>query len=733
MQPSTPVQPVSGTFFEAAKLLRPHLKARSGSHAGAAVRSGLESSTTLHTGRDADSRLSKSSTTTVVDGDEVITQLYTSSRQYEVASSRVLGAMGHLDMDVPVESPGASSAASPASSLFPLESAWCPLSSTIPTAKEEKKHGKFCQTRSGVKKSLRRDGRSIAGISADALRSGFCSTSTEHLIATKDGEGEEKVTESVCSMASDEPPRIMPLRLSRFLPKLTISIPNNGENETRFDARYDIGQNEDTASEDETYHVAPLRLRSSNLTAATKGNSSAAETSFYYAVSAKADDHVFSNLPATSRMDRPMSGSLIKLHKAMEQTSNDSIKTPSVASTASQRITHSPSLRLRHTALSSTPGLQSDSLRSHYSASEPEPNLLVLKAPKMPLQDDGGAGKALRLAPSLEEGLCADDLEVFEENAVAAAAPIVRGVDPNVVDIRHSKVSETYAEPAHTVSIHQRFEDRLAVDTLVLPDAALFPSLSMLVAKPNKNLPAVTSGTSSECMAASPSVAFKRISTACSSSTASVIIPTMPFQVLETIVFSAAYGDIECRKLASTLYNEIIEAENAGIEPRWDIHKQRLFHQSHLVQDLYSGMQHGYLRQDVFETVRQQLFPTGATEPMESRDFTAYIFGAVGSLALDEDRAQQILKLAINDEPFSESSPEEETFFERESFNTEGFVYEDSTDGDHYERLCSVPSTAGTSESPKPAPQSAWRSWKFFLKLAQLFRLGRSRRTSQTA
>ncbi|KAJ4366680.1 hypothetical protein N0V95_000007 [Ascochyta clinopodiicola] len=583
----------------------------------------------------------------------------------------------------------------------------------LPQAKaqgEEKKHGKFCQVKSVVKKSLRRGGRSVGGISSNALHSGSYSASTEHLIATKDDVDDEEVAESVSSLASEEPPQIAPLRLSKYLPKLTISIPTNGESETLVSAKDDEDQNKDTESKDETFHIAPLRLRSSNLTTASKENSSAAQTSFYYTASAKADDDVFSEFPATSGMDRPMSSFMIKLHQAMEQTFHDKLKTTLVAPEVSRKTTPSPSSRLRHTTLSSDPGLQSGSLRSHYSASEPGSSPPVLKIPKMRRQNNNDAGRVLRLAPSLEEGLCADDLEVFEENAVAAAAPIVRGVDPSVVDVRHSKVSETCARPIHAVSDHQRLEDDLVVDPLVLPEATLFPPSSMIVAKPNTHRPAVTSGTSSEFSAASSSIVSKRTSAECSSSTVSDVVPTMPFQILKTIVFSAAYGDIECRKLASDLYNEIVEAENAGSEPRWDVHKQQLLLKSHLVQELCSGVQHGYLQQGVFETIRQQMFPTGDTALMGCRDFTVYIFRAVESFALDEDRAQHILKLAIGDEPFCEYSPEEETFFEREPFNAEGFVYDDSTDDDHYEHPSESHDVTGTTIRKSTASQQQARS-----------------------
>ncbi|KAF9692775.1 hypothetical protein EKO04_009117 [Ascochyta lentis] len=598
--------------------------------------------------------------------------------------------------------------------MFRSKSTWSPRSSTFPTAEEaEKEHGEPRETKNTVNRTLRRDRRRIVGTPSDVSHSGFCSASTDHQIKTEDSEDENEVAESTNFGTSDMPPQVAPLHpASKLLPKLAISIPTNGEIENSIAVALDTNEDEDAESETETSHVAPLRLRSSKLTSSSRNGSSTTETSFHYTASAKADDDVFSDSQATSRIDLPVSSFIAKLQEAMEQTSEEGIRTRSVTSTASRMLTPSPSPMLRHTALSLNASLQSDSLRSQYSASEPAASTSVLNTSKMQLQHNDEADKTLRVAPSLEEGLCADDLKVFEEDVLAAATPILRNIDPDLVDVRHSKVGETCERPTHAISDDQCLGNDLAVGPLVLPDppGQLSPEFSI----------------------APLHVASERLSAACSSSTVSAVIPTLPFQILETVVFFAAYGDVECRNLASNLYKEAVEAEKSGAESRWGVREQHLLRRSHIVQELDSMMRHGYLRQNFFETIRQQLFPTGRTKLMESRHFTMYVFCAVCSFVLDEDMAKQIVELAINDEPFYECSPEEETFFRREAFNTEGFVYSDRTDDDHYERLSSMPSTVDTFESAKPRPQSGGRLSKFFSKVALLFRFGHGRRTSQT-
>ena len=670
---------------------------------------------------------SKTSETTAVGRPET-PHLYVSRKQYEVASSRVLGSPGRLDTDVVAASPGStarnSSPLSPRSMFVRAKALFDPRSSVVPNTPEgEKVHGTFCRTKNVVKESLRR--RKRCGVaeagSRDSLRSGFYSASNERLM---DQEDEEK---SATSLISDEPPQIAPLRpVSKFLPTLTISIPDNKITHSVVAEHYsgeDEGEDDGEDSEHGSLHVAPLRLHSSNLTSGSEHDSTAAETSFYYRPGAKDDNAVFSSSDETSQIDRLVTNFAVTLRDTMKP--NRGFKSPTIAPTADlPLVTSSPSPKLRQTALCSTPELQSTSLRSHYTASEPATSPPVLSVPKMwlPNADE----HTLRVALSLEDGLHANDLEVYEEDALAAAAPIVRGVVPDVVDIRRSNMTDTSEQQSRAVSNHQRPDDDLDDGQLSPSDKLHMSSSSMA------NLSTVTSATSTESLAAPPSGAAKRVAAACSSSGASVVVPTMPFQILETIVFSAAYGDAECRALAANLYKEVTETETSDNELRWGTQEQRLLHQSHLMQELDSLVHFGHLRQDIFEMIRGQIFPTGTTELLENRDFTAYIQRAVSSFALGEDTAKEILELAIGieDESFAQYSPEEEVFFEREPFNPEGFVYDDSTGDDQYERLGSLPSTVGTFESAEPQPQTGWRSSYLLSKVMQVFHLGRWKRAS---
>ncbi|KAF2628530.1 hypothetical protein BU25DRAFT_410090 [Macroventuria anomochaeta] len=686
MQPSTPIRPVSGTFYEAVQLLRPHPKIRPVSDSYAETRSHLSTVT------PEGDRWSRSSQATAVDPPET-PHLPTSRKQYEAASSRVLGSLGRLDTDVPSEKSPKPGSPSPRLMIFRTKALFSPRSSTVPKTPEgEKVHGTFCRMKSVVSKTLRRSekgGIAEAG-SRDSLGLGFYSASTRRLITKED---EEEAEETNISIISDEPHQIVPLRLvSKFLPTSTISISDNDIGSSIVVEQCSGGDKDEDDGEDSEHgslHVVPLRLRSSNLALVSKDGNSAVETSFYYAPSAKEDDDVFSSPNETCQIDRPVTSFMLELRDAMEQ--GHGTKTPSIISTitASPMVTPSPSPKLRHTALSSIPSLQPISLRSQYSASEPASSPPVLSVPKMWTLDKSQAKKTVRLAPSLEEGLCADDLEVYEENALASATLLVRGVEPDVVDIRRSQVVETSERQSLAVSNYQR---------------------------PGNNATA----------------ASKCISAASSNSGSSTVVQTMPFQILETIVFSAAYGDAECRTLASNLYKELVEAETSGTERKWGVREQHLLCRSDLMRELDSLVQYGYLKQDIFEMVRGQLFPTGTTELLENRDFTAYIYRAVSAFALGEGRAKQILELAIGeeDESLGEWSPEEEAFFEREPFNPKGFVYGDSTDDSHYERLSSMLSTVGTFESTKPQPQSGWRSSYFLSKVAQVFRLGHWKRTT---
>lgn len=143
--------------------------------------------------------------------------------------------------------------------------------------------------------------------------------------------------------------------------------------------------------------------------------------------------------------------------------------------------------------------------------------------------------------------------------------------------------------------------------------------------------------------------------------------------------------------------------------------------------------QYDFLRDDIFEVVRAQIFPTCITEKLSNKDFTNYIRRAVSGYELAELRAEEILELAIveEDEGFKQTSPEDEIFFQREPFNPQGFVFDASSSDECYERLTSLPSTVGTFEEPEPEPQprSSWRSL-VLSKVAEMFRFGRWRRMS---
>jgi len=54
--------------------------------------------------------------------------------------------------------------------------------------------------------------------------------------------------------------------------------------------------------------------------------------------------------------------------------------------------------------------------------------------------------KTVRLTKSLEEEFCAEALAVYEENAVATTAPIVRGIKLEVVHTRDSQVGGLFAQ-----------------------------------------------------------------------------------------------------------------------------------------------------------------------------------------------------------------------------------------------------------------------------------------------
>lgn len=351
----------------------------------------------------------------------------------------------------------------------------------------------------------------------------------------------------------------------------------------------------------------------------------------------------------------------------------------------------------------------------------------MLNIPKMRFSIKDEPEKTVHVTSSVEEGLCVEGLKVYEEDAVAAAAPIVLGVNPNIVDIRRSGFNEIVEQQARTFLNTQEHDDGLNIVGLGVSDANLFPSSSML-ATSTAHVPEGTSAASTMHSTSPSSATSDRISAEGSDSGANTVTPAIPFRVLETIVFSAAYGDAECRNLASNLFQKSI-----GIaSPRWGMREQHLLCQSHLIQELDFLKQHGYLRQDIFETIRSQLFPTGTTEMMGERPFAAYIQRAVQCFGLDEERARQIVQLARDDDGFCEYSPEE-LFFLQELFNSNGFVYNGNTDHDQYERLSSMPSTVGTFVSTEPWPQSIAKSSHLMSRIARIFQLGRGKRAPSIA
>ena len=704
MQPSTPTRLVSGTIFEATQLLRPHPKVRPVS---------AEDQSTATPGSH---RWSKSFPPLDADSTTGSPHLYTSCKQYEVASSRTLGSIGRFDSDVAEAgssaTPQTSSPLTPKSMALRVKGLFTAHSNeTLGSLNGEKEHGKFCRARNSVQLSLRRNKRTVAEASShDVLRSGFYSHIKEY--------GKQLETSGTSTILHD-PPQIAPLRpVSKFLPTLSISIPDNelsssmiaehGSSKTDDD---DEVESEGNNNDRDSLNVAPLRPRSSNLTFVPYQESSAAETSFYYTAQAQQDDDVFTPSDETSRIDRPVSNFDSKLRAAMQSTHG--IKTPSVASASSQIVTPSPSPKLRHASPK-----RSD-LRSQFAATRMESSSPPLYVPKVRKSNRVEIEKTVRLAPSLEEGLRVDDVQVYEESATAAAAPIVRNVEPNVVDIQGSRTLETTEQCASAVPKHQH-KDSMEISRLIFSNTNRFPPPpSVMVAPLN--------------------VAPKRNSDTRSSARANSTVCTMPLPVLETIVFSAAYGDKECRDWAAGLYKAVIEADITNAVLQWGAREQRLLRQSNLMQELDSLVRFGYLPEYLFTTIRGQIFPTRNTELMENRDFENYIWRAVRVFALTEDRAKQVLELAAVDQSFQQSSLEEEVFFEREPFNSQGYAYGDSIYNGSYERLGSLPSTIVTYDSAEPLEQeqqqqqSGWRPSYIWTKVVQMFRVGPGKQGSQAA
>ncbi|KAF3039266.1 hypothetical protein E8E11_006720 [Didymella keratinophila] len=689
MQPSTPIRPVSGTFFEAVQTLRPHPHVRP-------VSAPMPDTHPRHTITPDTDRYSVPSGSTVVDRTES-PHLYTSRRQYEVATGRTLGSLARLDTNVP-RSPYSPGSMSPTSKpLSPrsmmarakeLLTPHSPRTSKTPDApRAEKLHRAFCRTKSIVESlSWGSKEEVFENDSQDSLRSGFFSR--------------DEVLED--STISDEPPQIAPLRpLSKFLPDLTIFVPEN-DIAREFEIENNSAEDDDEIFSDFSeisYHdspvIAPLHPRSSTVNPVSLGGGTtaettfytASETSFYYTPAAKEDDDVFTRSRETSHTQRPMTSFMAKLQDAMD--SDCGYKTPSIVSSEEGSIPYTPlpSPKLRH----SPRGKHLVSLRVQYSKAERASPILTEGVPKMWRLNEKESMRGLRVAPSLENGLHADNLEVFEENATAETAAIVH-IEPDVVNVRRSEAL------AHLKS------RKLDVSDQHEPDSELIPA--PLVIQPRRVRVQSDMGTGYD-------------------------VSTTPIEILRTIVFSAAYGDAKCTELASGLYDALAESDSSDVDCEW--RKERLLRQAHLVEELKILVQYGIMRDKVFGVIRGQIFPTGTTEVMTNDNFTIYIRTAVSGHTLAEDRAEEILGLAIEDEDreFKQTSPEDEVFFQREPFDEENFVYDVGSPDECFERLGSLPSTVATYEhwdqlppSPKPEPRWTWWQSPFMSKMARLFRIG---------
>jgi hypothetical protein len=688
MQPSTPIRPVSGTFFEVVQTLRPHPRVRP-------VSAPMPDIQQRHSATRETDQCSVPSGATVVDRSES-PHLYTSRRQHEVATGQTLGSLARLDTNIPrsPHSPGSmsppSNPLSPRSMVARAKQLLTPRSPKTPktpdTPRAEKLHGAFCRTKSAVK-SFRRGSKEVfvEQESRDSLRSGFYS--------------KDEVFEF--SMISNEPPQTAPLRpVSKFFPDLTIFVPEN-DIAREFQIEHNSVEDNDELFSDFSeisYHdspvIASLRTRSSTVdsvsldegTTAETTFYTAGETSFYYTPSAKEEDDVFTISPETSHAQRRMTGFMAKLQDAMGP--DRGYKTPSIVSSeeGSPPDTPSPSPKLRQ----SPRGKQLGSLRAQYYKTEPASLVLTEGVPKMWQLNKKESARNLRVAPSLENGLHAENLEVFEEDATAEAAPIVH-VEPDVVDIRRS-------EALAQLESQDDGSDQGESDSNLIP--------APLAIKPRP-------------------VRVK------SSMGSDYDISTMPMEILRTIVFSAAYGDAKCTELALGLYEVLAESDASNTDCEW--RKERLLQQAHLLAELKMLVQFGFLHKEVLGVIRGQIFPTGTTEMMSHADFENYIRKAVSGHTLAEDRAEEIFRLAIDDEDqgFKQTSPEDEVFLQRELFDEQAFVYDVSSSDECYERLGSLPSTAGTFEHwdelpPPPEPEPRWTWWRspFVSKMARLFHIG---------
>lgn len=693
MKEETLARPVSGTLFEAIDVLQSHSQVRPVS---APVTGPFSES--QHCLITPNERVSLTTYGTMVMETEV-PRTSSSRSQHQVASSRTLDEPSRI-----VTSAANASADLMAETHSPLppkimiaraKALLSPRSANRPnTAGGYKAHGLYCQTKSAIMRSLRwsKKTRFEDPNSPDSLRSGYYAAITHPIpLCDSDDEAYEEVSEdSSMSGISDKAPQIPLLRpVSKFMPNLTINVPENKLANTTF-ARQ--GGFKDESDYDSLY-AEPSDLHMTNKTLVMRNNKEGSETSFH--CTAKEDDDVFSATDDRSQAERQVSDYMLKFRQCTKVEAED--KKPLTApSTISPSAAPTTPPRLRHTTLCSSPGLCSTSLRSQYSACDSPSGRVRLEPPRRRTPNEHEMGKSVRLTPSLESIASAHGLEIFEENAVAVAAPIVRGVEPHVVHVRSSRMVET---------LGQRPLSDLMDSGLTLADR-LRRSGSKATVAPLR----IHSKAPSRMLVRSPT--FET----------SPAIPKLPFQVVETIVFSAAWGDAECQDLAAHMYDEVAKASASNTESRWDGRTQYILRQSHLMQKLRCLVQFDNLRQDIFESIRGQLYPTETTVMMSTRDFKVFIQRAVHTLALNAVVAEEVLQSAVVDKGFAQSSPEEEVFFERQPFNPEGFVYSDGTNEAGYERLGSLPgAVVRTVEHTKPQPLSGCRA-PFWAKMGHIFR-----------
>lgn len=700
MQLSTPVHLVSGTIFEAVHIWRPHPKLRPISAPMAVPTPGAY--LRYPTMPDTD-RCSIPSEATIVDQSES-PHLHTSRRQYEVANSGVLGSLGRLETSI---TPNHSSISPTSNSMPPKSLVGCAKQLLSPrssrnfttskapeTPEDEKAHGFFCRTKSVIT-SLRSGSKGglLEKGSRDSLRSGYHSFLSEW----PSDEFDEGTEFSETSIISDEPPQIAPLRpMSKFMPDLKIVVPENdvaGQFNIEHNSIEISEEADDQQSSDNSLSATRLRPRSSNVTSVLKYQGTTAETSSYtadettssYTSAAEEDGAVFTSSNEMSHNQLPMTSFMVKLQDAVDP--NRQYKALSIAPTTGHTDSPLPTPKLRHTASNSTRGMQSGSLQAQFSR---HTTPVSSDIPKMWQLNRNESPRELRVAPSLENGLHADTLEVFEEDAMAEAAAIVH-IEPKVVDIGRPQTLERSDSPGR--ERHQSDRNMEIAPLNIASKARRVRSSSGL--GPDHD------------------------------------VSTMPIEILHTIVFSAAYGDAKCSELASSLYKGLTRSDSSVADYEWDGRKQRLLLQSQLLEELKIMAQSGFMRDDVFAVIRGQFFPTATTQILTKKDFTNHISRAVSGHNLAGERAEEILRLAFDDEDqkFVQTSPEDEVFFEREPFNLQGFVHDENSSDEHYERLGSLPSTVGTFEEweqlpePESEPRWNWRS-PFLLKVTRMLRIG---------